>query len=112
MDFGLSEADFWNMTLAELARYVDSKRRLQRLAAQEQASHNYILADLIGRSLSRLYASSNTMPPIHEVYPTLFNDTSIQEEIQKKKDEMSVMRFKQFAQSFNSKFKKEGDKKA
>lgn len=98
------------MTLAELTRYVDSQKRRQKQAAQETATQNYILADLIGRSIGRIYSSATKMPSIEEVYPTLFEATNIQEEIQKKKDEMSALRFKQFAQSFNKRFKKEGDK--
>lgn len=100
------------MTLAELTRYVESRKRQLKAAAQEQASQNYILADLIGRSVARIYSSSTTMPSVQEAYPTLFDDANIEEEIQKKKDEMSALRFKQFAQSFNKRFKKEGDKKA
>ena len=43
------------------------------LEAQEKATYDYILADLIGKSVSRLYSSSNTMPDIAEVYPSLFD---------------------------------------
>lgn len=98
------------MTLAELIRYVESQKRRLKQAAQETATQNYILADLIGRSIGRIYSSSTKMPTIEEAYPTLFEGQAIQEEIQKKKDEMSALRLKQFAQSFNKRFKKEGDK--
>lgn len=98
------------MTIAELNRLVDSKKRMQKLEAQERASHNYILADLIGRSVARIYSSSTTMPHISEAYPTLFSNEQYQEEIQEKKDELSILRFKQFTQSFNEKFKEVGDK--
>ena len=95
------------MTIAELARAIASKKRIQKQQAQEKASFDYILADLIGRSISRLYSSSATIPEIAEVYPSLFNSKEIEEKKQKKKDELSVLRFKQFAQSYNKKFKKE-----
>ena len=68
------------MTLAELTRLLDSKRRMQKLQAQERASYDYILADLIGRSISRVYNSSNTMPEISAAYPTLFDGEEIREQ--------------------------------
>ena len=93
------------MTLAELTRAMDSKKRIQKQQAQEKASYDYILADLIGRSMARIYNSSNKMPDISEVYPTLFNSQELEDQKQNKKDELSALRFKQFAESFNAKYK-------
>lgn len=107
LDYGISEYDFWNMTIAELTRAIASKKRIQKQQAQEKASFDYILADLIGRSISRLYSSSATVPEIAEVYPSLFDSKEIEEEKQEKRDELSILRFKQFAQTFNKKFEKE-----
>lgn len=107
LDYGISEYDFWNMTIAELTRAIASKKRIQKQQAQEKASFDYILADLIGRSISRLYSSSATVPEIAEVYPSLFDSKEIEEEKQEKRNELSILRFKQFAQSYNKKFKKE-----
>lgn len=105
LDFGLSEADFWEMTFAEVNRFIESKQRTNKLHQKQQAINDYILADLIGRSIARIHSNSATMPSISEVYPTLFDAAAEAEEIQKKKDELSVIRFKQFAQNFNQKFK-------
>ena len=107
LDYGISEHDFWNMTIAELTRAIASKKRIQKQQAQEKASFDYILADLIGRSISRLYSSSATVPEIAEVYPSLFDSKEIEEEKQEKRDELSILRFKQFAQTFNKNFEKE-----
>lgn len=92
------------MTLAELDRLLASKKRMEKLRAQEKASYDYILADLIGRSLSRIYNSSNKMPDISTVYPTLFNSQEIETQKSIKKAELSALRFKQFANSFNKRF--------
>lgn len=92
------------MTIAELARAVDSFNRRKQAEAKEKASYDYILADLIGRSISRMFSSSATMPEIGEIYPTLFDTQEIQQQKQEKKAELSALRFKQFAQSFNQKF--------
>lgn len=104
---GIEEKDFWEMTLAELERKIASIKRVRKQEAQEKATFDYILADMIGRSVARVYHSSNTLPEINNVYPTLFDSVEIQEQKQKKKDELSALRFKQFAESFNSKFKQE-----
>lgn len=93
------------MTLGELERAIESKRRVQKVQAQERASFDYILADAIGRSVSRIYNSSNKLPEISELYPSLFDSQEIQELKQEKKDELSAIRFRQFAESFNAKYK-------
>lgn len=98
------------MTIAELERAVSSKKRQIKLQQQEKASFDYILADLVGRSISRIYNSNNTYPSIEEVYPTLFEAAEIEEKKQEKKDELSALRFRQFANSFNKKFKEVGKK--
>ena len=92
------------MTLAELIRAIDSKKRVEVQKAKEKACYDYILADLIGRSIARVYSSSANLQHISEVYPSLFDNEEVEEQRQQKKDEMSAIRFKQFAQSFNKKF--------
>jgi hypothetical protein len=93
------------MTLAELERLIESKKRIKKLKEQERASFDYILADLIGKSVSRIYSSSATMPTINEAYPTLFDSKQLEEQRQARKDELTVLRFKQFAQNYNKNFK-------
>ena len=110
MDYGLSEFDFWNMTLAEIVRHIESKQRIQKMEAKDKAMFDYVLADLIGKSISRIYSSSATYPTIDEVFPTLFEKEQIEEQKQMKKDELSAIRFRQFAESFNKKFNQEVDK--
>lgn len=93
------------MTLGELERAVESKKRVQKVQAQEKASYDYILADLVGKSIARIYSSSARMPELSEVYPTLFDSQEIQKHKSAKKAELSALRFKQFAESYNKKFK-------
>ena len=98
------------MTLAELERLIESKKRIRKLKEQERASFDYILADLIGKSISRIYSSTATMPAINEVYPALFDSEQIEEQKQERKDELTALRFKQFAQAYNKKFSEEVQK--
>lgn len=107
LDYGLTEQQFWESTIGELTRLFKSKRRVEREQHQIKATFDYALADLIGRSIARVYNSSNTMPEISEVYPTLFDSEEVKQKRQEKQAELSALRFKQFAQSFNQKFNKE-----
>lgn len=93
------------MTPAEFSRWIKSRARVIEIQERKQASFDYTLADLIGRSISRVYNSSNRMPSIAEAYPSLFNKEEEEAAIQARKDELSALRFKLFAQTFNSNFK-------
>lgn len=93
------------MTVGELERAIASKQRTELLRAKERASYDYILADLIGRSISRVYSSSAKMPEISEAYPSLFNSQEIEEKKQEQRDELSALRFKLFAEAYNKKSK-------
>lgn len=104
LDLGLSEHEFWNMTLAELERYIDSKKRVMKVEAQERATYDYILGDLIGRSIARVYSSSAKYPEIYDVYPTVFDKEKIEDAKRERTMELSALRFKQFAESFNKQF--------
>lgn len=96
------------MTLAEVNRAIESKQRVQKREQQEKASFDYILADLIGRSVARVYSSSNKLPAIEEVYTSIFDAKEINEQKEAKNAEISALRFKQFAQAYNKKFEEVG----
>ena len=97
------------MTLAEFDRFVSSRRRVQEREAKEKATYDYILGDLIGRSIARVFDSSNKYPEIYDAYPAFFDKEVIEEQRQEKVQELSAQRFMAFAESFNKKFaEKEG----
>ena len=108
LDVGISEFDFWNMTLAELGRLFESKARVKKVQDQEIALHNYILGDLIGRSMARLHSNSVTYPMIYDVYPSLFNKEEYEEQRQQRITEESIQRLTKFAESFNKRLMEEG----
>ena len=108
LDLGITEAQFWEMTIAELERLVKSKKRVMKQQAEAEAklraSFDYTLADLIGRSVARIYSNSARLPEIAEVYPSLFDREEVETKKAQKKQELSALRFRQFAQSFNKRF--------
>lgn len=103
LDWGMTELVFWDMTLAELTRFFESKQRIQKLREQEKAYFDYTLANLIGMSIARALNKQNQMPEIEDAYPNIFDKKAKVE----RQDELSAARFRQFAEAFNNNFRKE-----
>lgn len=96
------------MTLGELSRAVRSAHRVQKLKAREKASFDYTLAQNIGRACGMAFGSiKEEFPDISSIYPTLFDSEEMKQKKQERQAELSALRFKQFAESFNKKFKKQ-----
>lgn len=110
LDWGISEENFWNMTIGELDRLVSSKRRQEDHKLKERATMDYTLALLIGRAMQGS-SEENPFPELYEVYPKLFFDEYRRKEEAKAEQqaELSAIRFIQFAESFNSKFDEEAN---
>ena len=108
LDIGIKEYEFWDMTLLELERAFASAKRLQEIEARKKANFDYRLADLIGRSIARVYNSVNKMPDISEANPGIFSAEEVEEKKLEKKQELSALRFKQFADAFNKRFAEGG----
>lgn len=111
LDIGIAECAYWDMTIAELSRAIESHNRRKKEQERAQASFDYLLADTIGKSIARIYSSSAKMPELFEAYPTLFDNAEIQAQKQAKRDELSILRFKQFAQAHNDKYKGASEKR-
>lgn len=101
LDNGIKEWEYWDMTLAEVIRATESRQRVLKMEAQERAAMDYILADLIGRSMARIYSSSANLPKLYEAYPALFDAQAVEDKEQEAKDNISAIRFRQFADTFN-----------
>ena len=106
LDYGISEFDFWNMTLREIENCIKSRLRVRKIEAQEKATYDYIQATLIIKGVGIALGSKEEFPTVEEVYPGIFEEIveQKQDELQQKKDELSALRFKQFAQSYNKRF--------
>lgn len=93
------------MTFAELRRAIESKKRRTREEERSKARFDYVLADLIGRSIARIYNAQAEMPTMGAAYPALFDEVQEQENIAEIQDNLSAARFRQFAKSFNRNYK-------
>lgn len=95
------------MTISEVERAMLSRKRVLEREARQKANFDYILADLIGRSVGRIYSSTTNLPDIYSVYPTLFNSQEIEEEKAQRQAELSTIRFRLFAKAHNDKYNQE-----
>lgn len=84
---------------------MSSKARQLKRQQQERASFDYVLADLIGRSVARVYNSKNKLPELAEVYPQLFDAKEAEERRAQQRAELSAIRFRLFAEAHNRKMK-------
>lgn len=107
LDYGITEERFWDMTFAEIQRAADSAVRVKKAQAQEKATYDYILAQLITKGVSKVLGDKGNFPSIEEAYPGIFDDVIAerQAKINEQKMNLSALRFKQFAKSYNKKYK-------
>lgn len=79
---------------------------MRKLESQERASYDYILASLIIKGVGITMGSKEEYPTIEKAYPGLFDEMakSKEDKIQEQKINLSALRFRQFAQSYNKKF--------
>ena len=112
LDCGVKELEFWDMTIGEVDRAIESRNRLIERESQERASFDYMLAQVLSKNISVILTGKGEAPTLQQAYPNLFDDLLEEQEqkIQQRKDDLSALRFKQFAQSYNSRFNKEVQK--
>ena len=103
INMGLSEFDFWEMTKAEVERYLEGA--IWRL--KTRAQFDYSLADLFGASVARLFDSNAEFPTLYKAYPNLFDE---EEKPEAEQEEIattnSINNFLAFAMEHNAKMRK------
>ena len=106
LDANIKELDFWEMTPAEVSRAVNARSRAIKRETKEKASYDYILATLIVKGVAICLGDKKPFPTLQEAYPSVFDEelAAQEEQINNRKTELSVLRFKQFAQSYNTKY--------
>lgn len=106
INLGLSEFEFWDMTVAEVDRFNDGAVwRLKR-----QAQFDYSLADMIGVSVARIMSKDVEYPSIYDVYPELFDEEIVEKQKQQSEEEIrqqnSLNNFLAFATQHNQYMRK------
>ncbi len=98
------------MTIEEVVRAIKSRNRVKKTEAQEKASFDYILANLIGKYVARALNGKETIPKLEEAYNGIFDDVAAeqQKQLEKQRANLSALRFKQFAEAHNKKMKNKG----
>lgn len=100
---GLSEKEFWDMTLAEVERYLSVYAEKEKIRQRNQAAFDYTLAALIGSYITRALGGKHKIPSIDKMYPTLFDDEEIKQAEESHRIQIMSERFRQFANTHNSK---------
>ncbi|WP_235070573.1 hypothetical protein [Turicibacter sp. TJ11] len=104
MSIGMREEDFYNSTIKQITRYVESYNKQQENQLQEKAFFDYQLANLIGMSVARLLSKDAKFPSFEKAYPFLDKDakTLVDEEWEM---EVQHNRLREWAEQINKKFK-------
>jgi hypothetical protein len=112
LDAGIRECEYWEMTIAEVIRAVESFNRVKKAEAQQKVSFDYVLAGLINRGIGITLGSKQSFPSLEEAYSSLFKDMKKEEEqkMQEQRNNVSALRFLQFSQTHNSRYNKGGAK--
>ena len=108
LDYGLSEFDFWDMTISEVNRYVQSRIRVLNIKQKQKANFDYTLANLIGRNISIVLGGKEKLPPIEEVYPNIFAEEK--KELDAKMEEQNAVLEEQKARMEEQKARMEEQK--
>ena len=101
----MTENEFWDLTLGEIARRLDSYQRVKERNQKEKASYDYIQATLIAKLVGKVLGDKSETPKIEDVYPTLFKEeVETEEEQTQSQSEKDAIAFMTFVQQFNKKF--------
>lgn len=103
------------MTLAELRRWLNSRARVIRAENQKRATFDYIHARLVAKGVAIAFGDKSEFPELKQTYHGLFVDAEeIAEQEQREaeaKAQLSMLRFKQFANFHNKKYEEVASEK-
>lgn len=107
LKIGLSEFDFWEMTIGEVDRFIESYNWRKSQQEKQNAFLVYSTANLIGMKMADVLNGTNNMPEVYDVFPDIFPEEQAkrEEEEQNRKEEETRLKFLQFATHFNNKLK-------
>lgn len=106
MSIGMREEDFYNSTLAQITRYVESYNKQQQNKLQEKAYFDYQLANLIGVSVYRLLSKNTKYPAFEKAYPFITQSKQAKEIDEEWEMEKQHMKLMEWAEQMNKKFEK------
>lgn len=104
MSIGMREEDFYNSTLAQITRYVESYNKQQQNKLQEKAYFDYQLANLIGVSVSRLLSKDAKYPTFEKAYPFINQSVQFKEVDEEWEMEVQRNKLREWAEQINKKF--------
>lgn len=106
MSIGMREEDFYNSTLSQITRYVESHTEHQKNQLKEKAYFDYLLASLIRTVVDGLMDRRVKFPTLEKAYPFVAeNDAKeVDESWEMEKQHLKLI---EWANQMNSKFEKQ-----
>lgn len=105
----MSERDFWGMTLGELARWFDARRRETQAKAEMRAALDYKQAYAIGRAFAATQSRRNKFPSFDDIYGALLEaDQEYQERKAEREAEAFAAKFAAFMDASDRRIKAKG----
>ena len=108
LDIGIVESDFWEMTIGEVNRRVESFNRMYMAKQKQKATIDYSTAVFLGGLIANVIGGEGKITPIEEVYPALFEEER-KELAQARQNEINVANFLDFAAKHNLNYKQGGE---
>ena len=103
MSIGMREEDFYNSTLSQITRYVESHCEHKQNELQERAYFDYILATLIKTAIGGVIDKKVKFPTLEKAYPFISkdNDKETDESWEMEKQHLKLL---EWAEQMNKKF--------
>ena len=102
---GIREAEFWDMTIGEASRACNAFNEQRK----DRAYFAYTNAMATGLFIGSMF-SSKSAPTINDIFPELFPKEEQSEAEREIRMERSAANFLKFANSFNQRYKPNGDR--
>lgn len=88
---------------------MEAAQRRELAEQRKRALYDYKLADLIGRSMARLYSKTAALPELSEAYPQLFDEGQLAEAKAEREAERFAAQLRAFAAAHNDRLEVEDD---
>lgn len=108
---GVKEREFWDMTIGEAVRACDAFEERRK----DVAYFSYTTASAVGWFIGSMFGSG-APPTLSDIYPTLHPKEAEQQTEEEPQEDVimdkSTVNFMKFAQSFNQRFKENGNRES
>lgn len=110
LELGISEREFWQMTIGELARAMAAIKRRRRADQIERATFDFRQAQAVGHFFAATLNKKNKPPKIEDLYPELFDNDEFRAARDQRRAEAWAQQFKAFMTASDKRISEGGAK--